>query len=80
MDERKHLGQMMVGACPVCEGVVAAMWLDRDVKDREKRETVGDWYLRGLKIDTLERYDDDPMPQWCGKHCERYRAQAMRGG
>ncbi len=73
MRERKYLGKMVAGACPVCHGVVAAMWLDEGIPGKEIKESIGDWYLRGLEIGTMDRYDDDPMPPFCDE------PQAHRG-
>lgn len=61
----KYLGKMMVGNCAVCGGMVASMWLDKTLTRPDKAGTVGDWFLRGLKIETLVRYEGDPMPEMC---------------
>ncbi len=74
MSERKHLGQMMLTNCPVCGGNVAMSWINDGETEAERKEMVGDWYLRGLAISTVERYEGDSMPPPCTER-ESHRKQ-----
>lgn len=74
MTERKHLGQMMLANCPVCGGMVAGSWINDGETETERKEMVGDWYLRGFSISTVDRYEGDPMPPLCTER-EAHRNQ-----
>lgn len=74
MTEPKHLGQMMLADCPVCGGNVASSWINDGETLNERKEMVGDWFLRGLSIIKVERYEGDPMPRPCTER-EAHRKQ-----
>lgn len=64
----KYLGKLHV-AYGDCGHVVAACWVTgneadaRSFKHRHKRQ--------GRRVETLERYDGDEMPEWCSSACRR---------
>lgn len=68
----KHLGKMHVVRAP-CGHVVASCWVDGNELDAKlfKRR-----HQRELRIvETLDRYSEDPMPEWCHRGCDRLPQQ-----
>lgn len=60
----KFMGHMWVATCKNCNGLVASSWVElRDEKDLAK--SVARWIRQGSEVNKIERYEGDPMPDWC---------------
>lgn len=66
----KHLGRMHI-VYGECGHVVAACWVTGNESDAAnfKRRKLQE----GQKLETVERYAGDPMPEWCSVSCQRMR-------
>lgn len=64
----KHMGQMHI-VYGECGHVIAACWVtgnEADAANFKRRK------LRaGQRMETVERYAGDPMPEWCTASCSR---------
>lgn len=67
---RGFLGYMYLGRLP-CGRVAAASWSDTP-------DDLLDWLGRGLKVERVERYTDDPQPEWICTGKERENCKCLR--
>lgn len=63
MTERKRLGFMYV-AKRRC-GKVSAMSWDDPGSEKENAKSVASWIRLGHAVERIERFEGDPMPEWC---------------
>lgn len=66
MEARKYMGKMHI-VFGVCGHVVAACWVTGNEKDAQSFKRMK---LRtGQRMETVDRYEGDPMPEWCSARC-----------
>lgn len=65
--DREHMGRMHLVRLG-CGHLVAACWVTGNEKDAD--EFLKEHKSQGRSIETVERYRDDPMPEWCSRECE----------
>lgn len=63
---RKYLGKMHIVRYP-CGHVRAACWVTGNEEDAKSFKAR--FERKGVKVDTIERHDDDEMPEWCYSGC-----------
>lgn len=69
MSERIRLGFMYVARRPC--GKVSAMSWDDPGHEKETAKSVANWIKRGDKIERIERFEGDPMPEWVCDACRK---------
>lgn len=67
MSQGKYMGRMHV-VYGACGHLIASCWIDGNEKDadefqKKRRLKVGE------RFETINRYDGDPMPEWCRASC-----------
>ena len=77
MTERKRLGFMYVARRPC--GKVSAMSWDDPGYEKDNAKSVSTWIRRGHKVERIERFEDDPSPEWCGGECDQCRPATQEG-
>jgi hypothetical protein len=65
--DRKSLGFMYLAKYP-CGRVVAMSWDDKG-REKDTAKRVAEWIKRGDKVERVERFEDDLMPEWICDEC-----------
>ncbi len=69
---RVRLGFMYIARRP-CGKVSATSW-DEPGREKEIAKSVAEWIKRGDKVERIERFKDDPQPEWiCRAGCQDCR-------
>jgi hypothetical protein len=66
---RKSIGFMFTAKRP-CGKLSAMSWDDADCDPAMQGESLMEWIRRGDKVEYLERFEGDPMPEWCAGDCQ----------
>ena len=69
---RERLGFMYIARRP-CGKVSATSWDDHG-REKQIAKSVSEWIKRGDKVERIERFNDDPQPEWiCRAGCQDCR-------
>lgn len=63
---KKYMGKMHI-VFGVCGHVVAACWVTGNARDAEAFARTR--LEKGQRLETIDRYEGDPMPEWCWSSC-----------
>lgn len=78
MSERKSIGFMYLAKRP-CGKISAASW-DDPGHEKDVAKSVASWIRRGDTVERVERFEGDPMPEWCAGNCERCKPTIKSNG